>query len=652
MVHWYDLGAIFNIAAILTISSFALFLPLNKLFGKKLALKFTIPISLSLQIIFGYAFYCLGITKYYPITYALLMLGINIWSVWHIKLNKIFENIFKSQNIIVCLILIFFFCVIAYNRFFDSLTTIAPGEIDTYNHLVFLKDLVRDGFLSFPQYAPGFHLFIFPLTFFAKTSEIYRFAGPAIGVITSISLFLLLKDSFISRYSKYILLLILCLPIFNQLFLQEIGFFSTSLSFILFPVLIFIIASNKNIDRKISYIFFSIIITALSLTLPYLYIQYLPALAALILITLLFKRYIESSYIKHLFIILTISIIGFVIAFGHVYLQTKVLKRATSFPGMELTYIENGEIITTDNYRLNASSNSSTNAASLNSDSVLNTAQAKIADTLGDLKENEIFVHYINPMFNIAYNAFMVKNIRVPSDIVSLGAYLWIFLSAILIPISLKRKSFILYTISVFSVVFGISTQFGILEISTYRGRSGWYLMFLTSIGLAFIIDHIIAKRIDGNKFIPPIILAFAITGIIKPPVYYRPYYIKPYEIVRDIIKDFPQSSIDIMTRDKHIGALSDRISTNILTDDAAKIPCNKNICLIIIEKHLMAIDPVLSQQASAIDKNFQVFAKQQNNMESSNMALTEKIRIMPEFKSYELYWDDSNVEIYKYKGL
>lgn len=658
MIAWSDFNAIFKIATILLISSFALFLPLNILLGKSLASKFFIPVSISFQIIFGYIFYCLNLTKDYPYFYVIFILGINIWSFWRFKLGCSSKNTIKARNIVACIVPIVLFGIIIYNRFFDSFSTVAPGEIDTYNHLIFLKDLIKDGILSFPQYAPGFHLFLFPLTFFAENSEIYRFTGPVIGVITSISLFLLLKDIFISRYSKYILLLILCLPIFNQLFLQEIGFFSTSLSFIFLPALIIIIANNsqiyenKNKDRNLLLVIFSIIIVALSLTLPYFYIQYLPTLLVLFLIALMFRKYFNADYIKHLIMILVISAIGFAIAFGHVYLQTKILNRATDFPGMELTYIQNGEIVTTDNYQMSdplPNDSGSAGSADTNKDHSIKT---KINDAFVKLKQQEIFISYITPMTNVAWNALTIKNIRVPNDILSLGAYLWILLSIILIPVSIIRKNTVLYTISVFSVIFGLATQLGVLEISTYRGRSGWYLMLLTSIGIAFIVDWIIAKRIDRHKFILPIIAILGIVGIIKPPIYYRPYYTQPYEVVKKMVVESPDASINVITRDKHINALSDNISTKVLAEEMVKEPCTKDICLIIIENKLMSVDPVLSQQASSIDKNFQVFAQQQNDAKSRNTELIKKIKNLPQFKSYELYWTNDNIEIYKYKSL
>jgi len=414
--------------------------------------------------------------------------------------------------------------------------------------------------------------------------------------------------------------------------------------------LIYIIANKKekeSVATKSYMIILALITISLSLTLPYLYLQYLPALFVLFLIAILFRKYIYTGYIRHLVIILVISILGFFVAFGHVFLQTKILKRATSFPAMELTYLENGEIIKTDNYKINNTSDESKtdSSPSTNKNSNLTKLTSKI-------KNNEIFSGYINPMFNVAWNAMMIKNIRMPDNILSLGAYLWILLSIILIPISIIKKNWMLLTIMAFSLVFGLSTQLGILEVSTYRGRSGWYLMFLTSIGAIFIADYIITKKLDSKKIILPLIAILGVMGIIKPPVYYRPYYTEPYSIIKKAINDSPQASFNIITRDKHIGVLSDNLSIKMLSADSIREPCGKDICLIVIEKELMVVDPILSQQALAIDKNFQTFNQLQNEARAKNQIQIQEIKAMPQFSSYKLYWSNEKIDIYEYRKL
>jgi len=151
MVDWSDINAVFRIAVILILSSFALFLPLHIWIGKNLATKFAIPVSISFQIIFGYILYCFGLTKYYPAIYALVILGLNIWALFRLKQSGLSDKFYRPKDIAICIVPLVLFCIIIYNRFFDSFSTVAPGEIDTYNHLVFLRDLIKDGVLSFPQ---------------------------------------------------------------------------------------------------------------------------------------------------------------------------------------------------------------------------------------------------------------------------------------------------------------------------------------------------------------------------------------------------------------------------------------------------------------------------------------------------------------------
>lgn len=690
MIDWIDIKALFAIVLILTVSSFALYFPLAAIFDNKIAAKFVIPISISVQIIFAYIFYSYGVVKLYPPIYATLILILNIWAIWKLKYS--FSNLHMPslKQIIQISAPLILFCIIIYSRFYDSFTNIAPGEIDTYNHMVFLKDLVRDGLLSFPQYAPGFHLLLYPLTLLVPVSEIYRFTGPTIGVITAASLYLLLKESFVHKFAKYALLTLLCLPIFNQLFLQEIGFFSTSLSFLIVPAMIYIIAETQELKQKrFASIFFLLLVTCLSLTLPYLYVQYLPALAVLFLIVLIFRKHFDRQYFSRLLMVIIVSAIGFLVAFGHVYLQTKVLKRGTNFPAMELTYIENGEIVTTNNFQQAATvsqadsantegdnantegDNTNTPTASAipsqtNTDSNKSTLKDKFEilidksvsfiktsykNSTDKITKNEFFLAYVSPMSKTAWNALMVKNVRTPDSILSIGAYVWIFISMILVPISIHKKNNLLFTVSVFCIVFGVCTQFGIMEIGTYRGRSGWYLMLFTLVSVSLIGDNVLSSfRKISDKVLLLIIVLLGASGLLSPPTYYRPYYSEPYEIIRDITRESPKALLNVLANDSHLSIVSTNVTVNALSSEALEKRCYNDICLIIIENQLRAVDPVLSQQASSIDKNYQLFNQQQAEAKQRNAEQILAIKKLPQFSSYKLYWKNENIDIYEYQ--
>ena len=642
MIDQSDIVSIIKIALILFSSSFALYLPMIVLFGNKnTALQFTIPTSISVQIIFGYIFYCLGAAKEYPVIYGVLILVINILSAYKlIKLNKT-KKFFDLNLRHISWLTLFLFVLIIFTRFYDSFKTIAPGEIDTYNHIRFLTDLVNQGFLSFPQYAPGYHLFIYPLTFVTNISEIYRFTGPIVGVISSLSLFVLFKDSFKKPSTKFILLALMCLPIFNQLTLQQIGFFSTSLTLLLFPVFLYILLIQKESALHTQLlVIYGLTITALSLTVPYLYIQYLPAVFIFSLIIFIARKRFDRLYVKRIIAILLITILGFFIAFGHVYLQTKILKRATSFPAMDLVRFEDNQLITQNNYTVaDSSSNSST------STDAIKTKPNRLIDSI---LQKEIFIKYITPMSNIARDAFSLKNIRQPDAILSIGAYLWIIFSFFVIPFALKYKNSGLLLVSVFSVVFGIATQFGILEISTYRGRSGWYLMLLLLIGLVLLYDKLMRSELKNKTLILVILVLFSFMVVVKPPTYYRAYYTDGYKIINNIVNSSPNSTISLIADDKQLSLVSDKISTLPFNEGSLKNPCLANRCFIVLEKKLLTIDPVLSQQAIAGDKDFDDFYNKQNNTKLLHEEQIKRIQSTSEFKNYSLFWENENIQIYE----
>ncbi|MEI8143291.1 MAG: hypothetical protein WCG48_01585 [Candidatus Berkelbacteria bacterium] len=657
MIDWINIKALFVIVSILTVSSFALYFPMAAIFEEKIAAKFAIPVSISVQIIFAYVFYCFGIVKIYPAIYASLIVFINVLAIW--KLKHGFFNIRRPslQQILHILALIILFCVIIYSRFHDSFTNIAPGEIDTYSHVQFIKDLTTQGYLNFPQYAPGFHLFLYPLVFVTKLSEIYRFAGPTIGVLCILSSFLLLKDSFKRTTTRYVFLALCLLPIFNQLFLQQIGFFSTSLSFIFIPSLIFAIYTKKDILPKSGIlILYGLIISALSLTLPYLYIQYLPSLALFSIIIFATKKGYSNDYLRKILCICILSFIGFFLAFGHVYLQTKILKRADNFPAMEFTRFENGSLVVSNSYSPTDNPNQTVTPAARSyistiadhSSQAILKASKKIDPVTKTLKETAAYTKYIRPMLNTANEAFSVKNIRPFAGTLSIGAYVWIFICALVLLYASLIKNTLLLTLSAFTLIFGIATQFGVLEISSYRGRSGWYLLLFMILLVTFLYDLYFPKKFEKKWFIYTAIALSCTLGIAKPPVFYRAYYTDSYVKLKNIVTSLPdKTTLSLLTNDRQLSLVLESIQLTPLDNGTILKPCSSNTCVIIIDKKFFDADPILSQKSIAGDENFSDYYAKQVAAELEYKTRVERIKGTYEFSLYKLYWDDNNTEIY-----
>lgn len=614
-----DFLSIVEIAILLFASSFALYLPLAVFLKSfKGALKTAIPISISVQIIIGYIFYSLGKVQFYGVVYLFIIITANILAVIslrdkfaHIKLPKI-----KPLSFILAAATVL---ILIYTRFYDSVSNIAPGTIDTFNHLEFIKELAKLGRLTNAYYAPGFHLFLYPLTYLVKYSEIYRFAGGIIGMIFAFYAYLLLKDNFKNKITYLFLGLLLALPLFKELTLSTIGFYPSSLSFIIFLGFIYFLTLPEEIGRGKNLLLYLILNMALAVTVPYLFVQYLPALFVVLIAVLVQKSLFGAKAKKTYFYFFLISCFGLALAFGHTYLQTKIIRRANAFPEIPIAAPDTAEI--------------STNQENVK----------KISEKLSFLKDNSFSQNYIFPFLASAEETLSIKNIRGVNNYLSIGAYLWFAATIVLLYFSIKLKNKYLFIVSCLSVVFGISILIGIFEMSFYRGRAGWYLLVLAIIGIAIIFDKIYSSKL---VLFWAIIFAFmALSAILYPPKYYRAYYSDTFEQVSQIAKNYPDEKICLITSQYQLSILSDNIITLPLTLNSFDKAGGKRF--LIIEKKYFRPNPVLSQQALSVDKDFKLFNQKQDSLERDFNDRVKQITTSSQFSPYKLFWENDNIWIY-----
>lgn len=615
-----DFIEIFKILLILSIGCFSLYFPLRLIFNAgEGALKFSIPLSISAQIIFGYIFYTLGKIELYYTPYLAIILLLNLWSIYKLKpkLNKI--N-FGSKSLTIALIALVIAAV--YHFFADSIRNIAPGTIDTTNHLAFLfTDLPKLGYLNFPSYPSGFHIFLYPLTKFSSQVPVYRFTGPILGLYTISHLVLTFRNIFQNKILSALLVAAILLLPFNQLVLQLIGFFPTALSFIFFASFLVLV-----IEEKISYrlrLFLGIIMAiATGVTIPYLSVQLAPIFLILALVAKLFlKSKLNLQAIK---IALLSVILCFLVGFGHVYLQTGILKRTTGFPAIETVIVKpDGNVTTTTTYQ----------------------ATKRFTDKLSHYLpfiKNHFFQNYIIPMLMTGEDILKIKNIRPPIGILSLGAYI-IMLTAVGSLVFIKNKPN-LTVVSLFVLVFGVATQTGILEISTYRGRSGYYLLFLAPILACLIIDHYYKSKL--NKYGPLAIGILALTSTLSVPLFYREYYPDYFQVSTNIVDSQPGKKFLFFTSKTDLKTISSRIQTRPLSENISLDDCGDNECFVIIEKKPLFIDPILSQKAYSADKNGAQYNAQQIKEANDQQALAQRI-IEKLNLSSKLYTQTANLEVY-----
>ncbi|AKM82209.1 TPA: hypothetical protein DD449_03835 [Candidatus Berkelbacteria bacterium] len=586
------------------ISSFAMFLPLKHLMkDEKIALRYAIPFSLSLEIIIGYIFYCTSTMRYFPESYLSFVVLANLWVCYKIKLPELRKVRFNWLAIFSVIILSI---VIIYTRYFDSFKFIGPGSNDTYNHLFFVKNLLSPGYLSNGFYAPGFHIILMPLAKIISFADLYRFTGPAIGMVTVIAFILLIHNFLKNKVLTVFLLALLVLPIYNQFTLQTIGFFSSSLTFIYFAAFIVLISDQEIKRRKLNLVLFLIFSVALALSVPYFFISLLPTAAVLFLAVFVFNKKFTKGYSRYLLCINLFLFIGFLTSFGHVYIQSNVLKRYYGFPGIQVTVGE---------------------------ESTTNDAITEDLKMPGYVQKNP----YLKPMLGTGYDAIRVKNVRSINSILGLGSYLWIGFSTFLFIYALRKKNALLLTLSIASLVYGLSTQTGIFEMSNYRGRSGWYLLMLSIFGLTTFVDQIYSKKMYHYLLVGSVLISAS--GLFLPPKFYRSYYDEEFRVISRLAKQYTDKNLTLITSSYQLGMVAQNITLQELKPDYLQ----NNNSVLILEKKILRPDPVLSQGAASTDKGFKNYSEKFEAREKSIKSSIESIKQDEHFTDYTKFFENEN---------
>jgi hypothetical protein len=263
------------------------------------------------------------------------------------------------------------------------------------------------------------------------------------------------------------------------------------------------------------------------------------------------------------------------------------------------------------------------------------------------IANNRLIQSYILPSLMTGKDVLKVKNIRPLNSVLAIGAYLWITICILSCYYVVKKKKMELLLVIPFSVIFGLSTQTGFLEMSTYRGRSGWYLLFFALIGVLYFIDSVIDKI--PKKLSYTLFLIIFIADFLSPPTYYRDYFIEPFVQALAIGKRFPNQKILFITNEKKVIIVSDQFYSQPLALESLGDKCQYDKCFLIFEKKFLTVDPILSQKALAVDKDFKQFKSGQDRLKSQQEATTAALMSSPNFDRYQKYWEDENIAIYHF---
>lgn len=651
--NFLDIISIGIVAIVMFGSSFALFFPLALLFKNfTIAKKYVIPISLSIEIIFGYIFYSVGYIKFFPQVYASVVSVLNIVAIWRLQRLGMFRG-YRSIQWKYWYIWIPIICVAVYTRFFDAVTNIAPGNIDTFNHTIFLNDLQNVNFLSNSYYAPGFHFLLFPLVRFLSMLDIYRFAGPCIGLITLLAIYLVFADQLKHTSSRFLLIIVALFPVFNQLTLQTISFFPSAVTFLFFVVFIHLLSQPSELTRKQGISISIILSVALAVTVPYFYIQYLLAVVVIALVATVFRKHF-SNYRSYIYTHVGIVLIALMIGVAHVFVQTKAIQHTGGFPEIPILDNSQGNIVVQTNTplpqaELEKHNTENDNLKNQSSDSnYLATIQKVVFNSVWQRIDANPFLHTnVVPMFITIGDIIRIKNIRSFNSILAVGSYVWIICACISAIYCAKKRLWQGYIIMMFSIVYGVIVQTGMFEMSFYRGRSGWYLMQLSILGAICIFDYLYKQRY--RYYIVAIGCIMLIASVVFSPQFYRTYYPETFQVVKHISDEFPNEQITVIANSQELSLVSNHIRVATLMPWSLDTDFTTSQTFIILEKKFLNLDPVLSQRAYSSDTEFSDFNNRQNEARESWYDLMQSNRNHTSFGRYQLYWENDNIEVYRF---
>lgn len=630
-----DILALSKIFVYISAVSFTSYLPILAILRDRAkAIRLCIPLSWSIQILFGYCFFIFGAVNIYAFVYFPLILAANVTSYIIIKKRKDKIVTPSKKSKWFYLLLTLELLVGLYYRFYDSIKFVAFGNPDAMAHLSMLRGIVSKGFTRNGFYPPGFHILLDPLAHLVNIYAVSRFTGPIIGFITLIGIYFLLKDR-VKQSTSIFLMAILSFPLLEKFIIQTIGFFPTALTFILFAALIYLLVDTK-ITFKQHLTLNLIIVLALSITVPYLFVQYLLFLVFLLFVvaaTYKKRAAIFSPLIKKILISIVVLVIGFSAAFVHVEIQTRLLHRGSGFPEIRTLKQADGELLVSSNY------------------SYQEKIKLECANNINSLKKriicNSFYSSMIAPLVNTGLDLIKIKNILPTKTLINTLSYLVTLISLPLIFISIRKRKLELLAISASTFCFGVLTTTGFFEMSDYRGRSGWYFSLLAVFLLVEIFDLLkdfLWQKTLKYCVISAILLSSVYLAIYKPMIFPRLFYPEIFNITSRILLEHPGSAAIISTR-SNLASLSPSLTGLEYNDSSLKN--DYPLAIVILEKKQFDEDEVYKGIVFAHNREAEKSDPNTLRQKDDEYTRTQSILNSQELSHYKLYFENENIKVY-----
>lgn len=558
-------------------------------------------------IIFGFFFKIINLTYLYKWFFLLLLVIVSLLTFSRSKKEQ--PNLRKKIKInyiytVITLILI-------YYLFYDALTHLSIGFIDSYQTNIQNKSLINNS----TAYQPGFGIILSPIYSIFDPSYVLNYFGSAIGVV--LYLFVSVIYSYNNLKIWYTFVLISLMGIFNEVVKVIIGLTANTLSFLAIALLISISIIWSEENKRYLIPLAGLILIATGITAPTLSVY----LFAPILIIL------SINYIKRL--------------------NNKLFLLFLIFNSFGLLLFVINQIISTIQ--------KSTSMAVYGS--ILFETAATVAQVAVPTAKEESpsgmspFATYYGILTD--YLFYDSANLRTVNTLLDLGSwFVWVASLIVLIGIVFGMlDSKYLFTI-ILLVTFGFSTLTGVFDLSFVKGRVGWYFLWVFLLATSYLIFYIhskILQRVKKNFIKQFLVVGFILLITVSdPPIHYRyldeEVYIKLVRILDDEFKTSKKvfnSDYSVLTKNEVLKMDNEEFYEAVKTQKGY-------VFLSLLDLNQKPEDPVLSREYDFRDirdgkVNDILKSKMMEKIKSSNLK-KQKLEEL----GFEIVWSNDNFFIYK----
>ncbi len=452
----------------------------RRLIGEKHGSAFGVPLTLSSLVVVGAPVLSTEFAPRWPI-----ILGVIVAAGWVANLHQGWSNrsTWKPPRPTLLQIVLVGLVVlgITISGYLDAVTHLGPSVSDTFAHANNVA-MLKTGSMN-TGYPIGFYALIQPLAFLVSEEALYRFVGPALGILYSVAIYLIAR-LFVSSVWALTAVAMLSSAAMNVFSLIRSSILPSSLSLLLVLALIAVSVSFMRDEIATSLprplwlmACFAVLVLALGLSVPYSLVTFTFVLGSWLLLATT-SGWIRTRWSAAM---VFVSVAG---------------------PWMWPVF------------------------RALRGDEAVGAAGSGAATVLQLLPSAPLAGETTNDATSIVSELLQLKGLRDPfGDVLSLGAYVVILGAAGVLLFAWRTTSVALKGLAIVVVAYGVALQTGFSELLTFRGRSGWYLFLFSALFIATVLFEVGSARSPNSAAnrafaVLPAILVFGsvMSVIVRPP--------------------------------------------------------------------------------------------------------------------------------------